>query len=52
MIINPFSPIPKSDKSHTRGWSIIWSQRLNCDIGDKNTIYKDCETLYIDHGVN
>lgn len=52
IIFNPFTPIPKSNKSHVKGWSIIWSQRLNADIATKDTDLLNYEKIYIDHGVN
>lgn len=52
VIFNPFTPIPKSDKSHVKGWSIVWSQRLNADIATKDIDLMDYDHIYIDHGVN
>ena len=52
IIFNPFTPIPKSNKSHVKGWSIVWSQRLNADIATKDIDLLDYEKIYIDHGVN
>lgn len=52
IIINPFTPIPKSDKSHVRGWVIVWAQRLGADIATKDTDLSAYENIYIDHGVN
>jgi hypothetical protein len=51
-IFNPFSPIPKSPKSHTRGGAIIWSQRLNSDILTKKDNISDYDLLFWDHGPN
>lgn len=59
-ILNPFTPIPKSLKSHVRGWSIVWAQRLslhdNCivDILSKFTgeDLKAYDKIFIDHGAN
>lgn len=52
IIYNPFTPIPKSEKSHIRGWSMMWAQRLNAEIADKHTNLLDFDNIYIDHGVN
>ena len=51
-IFNPFSPIPKSPKSHTRGGAIIWSQRLKADILTKKDNISDYDLLFWDHGPN
>jgi hypothetical protein len=51
-IFNPFSPIPKSPKSHTRGGAVIWAQRLNADILTKNDNIMDYDLLFWDHGPN
>lgn len=50
MIFNPFTPIPKSDKSHVRGWSLHWAECLNTTIADKGTVLSG--DLYLEHGVN
>jgi hypothetical protein len=52
IIFNPFTPIPKSEKSHIRGWAMMWAQRLDADIATKETDLLDYENIYIDHGVN
>ena len=52
VIMNPFSPLPKSDKSHVRGWAQVWAERLNADIADKHTDISVYDEIYIDHGVN
>jgi hypothetical protein len=52
MITNPFTPIPKSDKSHVRGWSEAWSQRLGAKIATKGDSISRFGNIYIDHGVN
>jgi hypothetical protein len=52
VVLNPFTPIPKSEKSHVRGWSMIWAQRLNADIATKDTDLSGYDEIYIDHGVN
>ena len=52
VIVNPFIPIPKSDKSHVRGWAIVWAQRLNADIATKDTDLSKYDNIYIEHGVN
>jgi len=52
IIYNPFTPIPKSEKSHIRGWAMMWAQRLNANIAEKDTNLLDYDHIYIDHGVN
>ena len=52
IIVNPFTPIPKSDKSHVKGWAIVWAQRLNADIATKDTDLSKYDNIYIEHGVN
>lgn len=52
IIVNPFTPIPKSDKSHVRGWSMLWANRLGAEIGTKEVDVRNYDTIYIDHGVN
>jgi hypothetical protein len=39
-------------KSHVRGWSLIWAQRLDADISEKHSDMSDYDKVYIDHGVN
>ncbi|NNK82867.1 MAG: hypothetical protein HKO92_07075 [Flavobacteriaceae bacterium] len=53
VITNPHGNIPKNKKSHTLGWSKIWSELLNAEINhkcDKDIL--NYEKVYIDHGVN
>lgn len=52
VITNPFTPIPKSDKSHVKGWSVIWQQRLGASLSNKDVDLTEFESIYIDHGVN
>lgn len=52
IIFNPFTSIPKSEKSHIRGWALMWAQRLDADIATKETDLLGYENIYIDHGVN
>jgi hypothetical protein len=52
MIINPFSSIPIHPKSHVRGWSQHWANTLGTTIAKKSESYDNCESLYLDHGVN
>lgn len=52
VIANPLSPLPKSDKSHVRGWAQVWAERLGADIADKNTNLSNYDEIYFDHGVN
>ncbi|MDD2944915.1 MAG: hypothetical protein PHG15_03695 [Acinetobacter sp.] len=52
VIANPFLPLPKSEKSHVRGWAQVWADRLGADIADKNTDLSKYDEIYIDHGVN
>ena len=53
VITNPISNIPKNPKSHTRGWSELWSEQLGASINNKCTpdILR-ANTVYIDHGAN
>ena len=53
VITNPISNIPKNPKSHTRGWSELWSEQLGASINNKCTpdILR-ADTVYIDHGAN
>ena len=53
VICNPISNIPKSPKSHTRGWSDPWAGLLDAKV--VNNVMDgilDADTTYIDHGVN
>lgn len=53
IITNPISNIPLNEKSHTRGWSLLWKEQLGIDIDYKCSpalIRQD--TVYIDHGAN
>jgi hypothetical protein len=53
LITNPISNIPVHEKSHTRGWSLLWKEQLGIDLDVKcspNVIKAD--RIYIDHGVN
>lgn len=52
VIFNPFTPIPKHPKSHVRGWSMAWADRLGADIADLNTDLTKYRTMYLDFGVN
>lgn len=53
LIFNPFSPIPKSEKSHTRGWALHWADMIgHADIADKTTDVTKYDSLFLDHGVN
>lgn len=55
LIANPFTPIPKSPKSHVRGWALHWADILGLDqtsIALSGDSLADAETIYIDHGVN
>lgn len=52
VIYNPFTPIPQSDKSHVRGWSMIWAQRLDAHIACKDDKLDNYDEIYIDSGVN
>lgn len=58
-ILNPFTPIPKSPKSHVRGWSLMWAQRLSLansyahvDIISKFDDLSGYDKIFIDHGAN
>lgn len=52
IITNPFTPIPKSAKSHVRGWSEVWAQRIGAKIATKDDAIGSFGNIYIDHGVN
>ncbi len=52
IIVNPFTPIAKSEKSHVRGWAMLWAQRLNADIANKDSSLEGYDRIYIEHGVN
>lgn len=52
-ITNPVSNIPKNPKSHSLGWSQVWSQQLGAKIShvcDDSIL--EYETVYLDYGVN
>lgn len=49
MIINPFTPIPKSNKSHVKGWALHWAESLDLPIHREGPYSGD---LYFEHGVN
>jgi len=49
MIINPFTPIPKSNKSHVKGWALHWSESIDQPIHREGDYSGD---LYFEHGVN
>lgn len=51
-IFNPFTPIPKNEKSHVRGWAKAWGCRLNAEILCKDDDISKYDILYLDHGVN
>lgn len=52
-VANPFTPIPKSTKSHVFGWADYWARSLGAQIyrGDFSDL-KSTDEVYIDHGVN
>lgn len=52
MIFNPFSGIPAGNRSHVRGWSLVWSELLNIPIAAKGKSLLDERSLYLDHGIN
>jgi hypothetical protein len=54
IIINPFAQIPQNPKSHVRGGSIIWAQRLKAEIGTKESFrgLELYDKIYIDMGIN
>jgi hypothetical protein len=52
-ILNPFTPITISPKSHTRGWALYWARMLGAEILSKDLSgIKHDDEVYIDHGVN
>lgn len=52
MIFNPFSAAPVHKKSHVRGWSQHWADKLNTIVALKTDDYLTADILYLDHGVN
>lgn len=52
MIFNPFSAAPVHKKSHVRGWSQHWANKLNTTVALKTDDYSTADILYLDHGVN
>lgn len=52
IICNPISGIPKSAKSHTRGWSDHWAELLNAKVVNKVSDGIEADTVYVDNGVN
>ena len=53
VITNPISNIPVNPKSHTLGWSKVWSHHLGAAIDHKCTSQiRQFDTVYIDHGAN
>jgi hypothetical protein len=53
IITNPISNIPVNPKSHTLGWSKVWSKQLSSPIDHKCTpLIRNADTVYIDHGAN
>lgn len=52
---NPFTSIPKNQKSHVRGWALHWADILDLEpsaIMSKGDSFGDVGTLYFEHGVN
>lgn len=53
IITNPISNIPVNPKSHTLGWSKVWSSQLDSPIAHKCTpLILNNDIVYIDHGAN
>ena len=53
VITSPATNIPMHEKSHVRGWSLAWADRLEADINERCTeSIMDYDTVYLDHGVN
>ena len=53
VITNPISNIPLNEKSHTRGWSMLWKEQLNVDIDHRcSPSVANSQLVYIDHGAN
>jgi len=53
VITNPISNIPKNEKSHVLGWSLLWKDQLKASIDHKCTPYiKNADVVYIEHGAN
>lgn len=52
---NLFTPIPKNQKSHVRGWALHWADLLDFEpsaIMSKDDSFDEINTLYFEHGVN
>ena len=53
VITSPATNIPMHEKSHVRGWSLTWADRLDADINERCTEeVLNYDTVYLDHGVN
>ena len=53
IITNPIANIPVNPKSHTLGWSKVWSHQLGAGIDHKcSPKVMEADTVYVDHGVN
>lgn len=53
VITNPITNIPKLEKSHVKGWSLVWADQLKAKIdhGCSANILS-APIVYIEHGVN
>jgi hypothetical protein len=52
---NLFTPVPKNQKSHVRGWALHWADLLDFEpssIMSKDDPFDNVSTLYFEHGVN
>ena len=53
VITSPATNIPLHEKSHVRGWSLTWADRLNAEINERCTQdIMQYDKVYLDHGVN
>lgn len=52
LIGNPFTPVPKNNKSHVRGWALHWADLLDIGLMEKGQSFADLDVLYFEHGVN
>jgi len=53
VITNPINNIPKNEKSHVLGWSLVWKELLGASIDHRCTPQiLNADTVYVDHGAN
>jgi hypothetical protein len=53
VITNPITNIPKLEKSHVKGWSLVWADQLKAKIDHAcSSNILNASIVYIEHGVN